>query len=113
MNQPLTAASTERAQEAGGGQRGQEGPGSAQAVIFRRWGSDRTGYQSHYKDMESSAGEAGSAKARRPARPRSDIPPPPSTALGCSAIPPPPVTALASCSPIPPPPSIAHLAPAE
>jgi cation-transporting ATPase E len=111
------------------------------AVIFRHRGSDRAGYQSHYRDMESSTGEAVPAKARRPAGSGSNIPPPPSTAMDCSAIPPPPVTALASCSPIPPapvtalascsripsrpatalascspippPPSIAHLAPAD
>ncbi len=67
-------------------------------------GSDRTGRQLHYRDMESGASQAASALARRPVRSGSDIPPPPSTAQGCSAIPPPPVTALASCSPIPPAP---------
>jgi hypothetical protein len=96
-------------------------------VIFRRRDGDRTGHQPHYRDMESGASEAVSARARRPARSGSDIPPPPSTALGCSSIPPPPkteqascspippppLTALASCSPIPPPPSIAHLASAD
>ena len=112
---------------------GREGPG-----VPGRWfwppGSDRTGRQAHYRDMESGAGEAASARGRRPARSGSGIPPPPSTAQGCSSIPPtalasppippppdadlssipsPPVTALASCSPIPPPPGIARLAPAD
>src|ERR1700751_1228053 len=71
---------------------------------FCRRGSDRTGRQRHYRDMESGASEAASALARRQARSGSDIPPPPRTAQGCPAIPPPPVTALASCSPIPPAP---------
>ncbi|MGH3292479.1 MAG: hypothetical protein ACRDP7_11785 [Trebonia sp.] len=78
--------------------RGGKGP-VCQDGDFGRRGSDRTGRQVHYRDMESSAGEAASARARRPARSGSDIPPP--------------VTALASCSPIPPPPSIAQLTPGD
>lgn len=89
-----------------------------------RWfsvpGSDRTSRQAHYGDMESGAGHAAPARARRPAGSRSGIPPPPSTAQGrssipppvtalasCFSIPPPPPTAVASCSPMPPPPKTA------
>ncbi|SRR6266700_2629770 len=50
-------------------------------------------------------GRCGPAGALSPARSGSFIPPPPSTALSCSAIPPPPATALPSCSAIPPPPA--------
>src|ERR1700733_7170023 len=124
-NRLCRAADPEQRREAGGAGRARW----ARTGVYGRRGSDETGRQRNYRDMEmeSGASEAASALARRPARSGSDIPPPPSTAQGCSSIPPPPVTALASCSPIPPAPvtalascspippspSIAHLAPAD
>ena len=101
-NRLCRAAGAEQRREAGGAGRGAGRARCARTVVSGRRGSDRTGRQLHYRDMESGASEAASALARRPARSGSDIPPPPSTAQGCSSIPPPPVTALASCSPIPP-----------
>src|SRR5215471_15213280 len=103
-NRLCRAASPEQAREAGeAGPGGGTGPGGEDGD-FRRRGSDRAGHQPHYRDMDSGASHAASARARRPARSGSGIPPPPSTALGSSSIPPPPVTALASCSAIPPAP---------
>ena len=93
---PVRSSAGRRAQGAEGRAR------CARAVVSGRRGSDRTGRPLHYRDMKSGASEAASALARRPARSGSHIPPPPSTAQGCSSIPPPPVTALASCSAIPP-----------
>src|ERR1700722_1870524 len=82
-------------------------PWRAMTVVFAAGAVTGQALQPHYRDMESGASKAASARARPPARSGSGIPPPPSTAQGCSVIPPPPVTALASCSAIPPPPKTA------